>query len=130
MTELAGFDEIAIVGHFDLPTKYNERSPLYDTASSVYRDAAFAAMEELNAAGKIFEINSGAISRGWRTTPYPAPELLRHLHAIGGRICISSDAHAADAITCAFGQSEALALSCGFTELWELTVDGFRPVAL
>lgn len=129
VTELAGFEEIDIIGHFDLPTKYNERSPLYDTASSAYRDAAFAAMEKLNAAGKIFEINSGAISRGWRTTPYPAPELLKHLHAIGGRICISSDAHAASGITCAFEQSEAIARACGFTELWELTQDGFRPAA-
>ena len=129
VTELAAFDEISIVGHFDLPTKYNERFPLYDTGSAAYRDAAFAAMEALNAAGKIFEINSGAISRGWRTTPYPAPELLRHLHTIGGRICISSDAHAADAITCAFEQSEALARACGFTELWVLTAEGFRPEA-
>ena len=124
---LADYDEIAIVGHFDLPTKYNERFPLYDTASAAYRDAAFAAMEKLNAAGKIFEINSGAISRGWRTTPYPSPELLRHLRSLGGRICISSDAHSADAITCGFAESEALARACGFGELWTLTEEGFRP---
>jgi len=126
MTTLADFPEVSIVGHFDLITKFDERDALYDTASAAYRDAAFAAMEKLNAAGKIFEINSGAISRGWRTTPYPSEDLLRHLKSIGGRILISSDAHSADAITCGFDQSEALAKACGFTELWQFTGHGFE----
>lgn len=127
---MAAFPEISIVGHFDLPTKYNERAPLYDEASPRYRDAAFAALEKLSAAGKIFEINSGAISRGWRTTPYPAPELLRHLREIGGRICLNSDAHSAAAIDCAFDMCEELARACGFTELWHFTGGGFTPVKL
>ena len=125
---MAAFPEISIVGHFDLLTKYNERAPLYDETSKTYRDAAFAALETLSAAGKIFEINSGAISRGWRTTPYPAPELLRHLCELGGRICVSSDAHSANAIACAFDRCEALARETGFRELWHFTGAGFEPV--
>ena len=125
---LADFDEISIVGHFDLPTKYNEREALYDTFSPFYRDAAFAAMERLNAAGKIFEINTGAISRGYRTTPYPAPELLRHLRSLGGRICICSDAHAAKDIVCGFETAEVLARSCGFAEYQVFDGDGFSPL--
>ena len=127
---MAKYPEISIVGHFDLPTKYNERVPLYDTESRAYRDAAFAAMERLNAAEKIFEINSGAISRGWRTTPYPSEELLRHLKTIGGRICISSDAHRTADIDFAFDRSEALALSCGFTELWQFDGRNYQPVPI
>ena len=130
VSSLAAFPEVSIVGHFDLLTKYNERVALYDVDSPVYRDAAFAAMETLNAAGKIFEINSGAISRGWRTTPYPSEELLRHLHSLGGRVLISSDAHSADAMTCCFGQCEALAKRCGFTELWQFTGGGFEAVGI
>lgn len=130
VASLADFPEVSVVGHFDLVTKFNEREALYDVTSPLYRDAAFAAMEKLNAAGKIFEINSGAISRGWRTTPYPSEELLRHLHSLGGRILISSDAHSADAMTCAFEQSEALAKSCGFTELWEFNGSGFEAVGI
>ena len=124
---LADFDEISVVGHFDLPTKYYERKPLYDSASPIYRDAAFAAMELLIAAGTTCEINTGAISRGYRTTPYPAPELLRHLHALGGRICICSDAHAAKDIVCGFEAAEALAKSCGFTEYQVFDGSGFVP---
>ena len=127
--ELAGIAQADIVGHFDLLTKFDERYRLYDSGSRIYRDAAFAAMERLNAAGKIFEINTGAISRGYRSSPYPAPELLRHLKAIGGRITVSSDAHSAAAICCAFGKAEALAQSCGFTELWQFNGSRFDAVA-
>ena len=127
---MADMPEISIVGHFDLLTKYNERVPHYDTAAPVYRDAAVAAMEKLNSADKIFEINTGAISRGWRTTPYPAEELLRHLKGIGGRVCISSDAHKAENIAFGFDQAEALARSCGFTEVWQFNGTGFEAVKL
>ena len=130
LSAMADYSEIGIVGHFDLPTKYNERVQLYNTAAPAYRDAAFAAMEKLSAAGKIFEINSGAISRGWRTSPYPEPALLRHLRDIGGRICICSDAHDADAIDCAFDRCEALARDCGFKELWQFDGRDFAPVPL
>ena len=127
---IAQIPEVDIVGHFDLLTKYNEQGALYDTQSSWYRDAAFAAMETLNAAGKIFEMNTGAISRGYRTTPYPSPELLRHLHDIGGRIVISSDSHSASSICCAFDLCEQIARSCGFDELWYFNGSGFEPEKL
>ena len=128
--QLADIAQADIVGHFDLLTKFDEQHCLYNSGSKVYRDAAFAAMERLNAAGKIFEINTGAISRGYRSTPYPAPELLRHLNAIGGRITVSSDAHSAAAICCAFDKAEALAQSCGFTELWQFNGNRFEAVTI
>lgn len=129
LTKVADFEEISIVGHFDLLTKYNEQEPLYDTTAKYFRDAAYAAMEKLSAADKIFEINTGAISRGYRTSPYPSAELLRHLNKIGGRICISSDSHSAKDLTCGFEQAEQIARSCGFTELWEFNGSGFEPAA-
>ena len=130
MASMAQMPEVSIVGHFDLPTKFDERTRLYDTASPVYREAAFAAMETLHAAGKIFEINAGAIASGWRSTPYPSEELLRHLHAIGGRVCISSDAHSAAKMALGFDRCEALARACGFTEVWHFNGGGFEPVVL
>lgn len=127
---IADIAQASIVGHFDLLTKFDEQRRLYESGSRRYKDAAFAAMERLNAAGKIFEINTGAISRGYRTTPYPAPELLRHLKAIGGRITISSDAHSAAAICCDFEKAEALAQSSGFSELWQFNGNAFEAVRI
>lgn len=127
---IADMPEISIVGHFDLLTKYNEQGVLYDTDSAWYRDAAFASMEKLSAAGKIFEMNTGAISRGYRTTPYPSAELLRHLKSIGGRIMINSDAHTAEGICLAFDLCEQIARECGFEELWYFDGAGFVPEKL
>ncbi|HQQ40686.1 MAG TPA: histidinol-phosphatase HisJ family protein, partial [Clostridia bacterium] len=69
---LAKIPEVDIIGHFDLPTKFNETHGFYNEDSPAYTAAALEAMEALVKADKIFEINTGAISRGYRTTPYPS----------------------------------------------------------
>ncbi len=125
---LAGMPFVDIVGHFDLLTKFDERVHIFDQNSPRYESAAMAALEALCRADKIFEVNTGAIARGWRTTPYPAPELLREIKARHGRVLVSSDAHSRDAIACAFPETEALLRDLGFRERWEFTADGFVPI--
>ncbi|MBD5163045.1 MAG: histidinol-phosphatase [Oscillibacter sp.] len=128
--ELAGRVGRQIVGHFDSVTKFNEGGRFFDEDAPRYRNAALEALEALMEHDVIFEINTGAISRGYRTVPYPAPFLLRAIREKGGRICITSDTHHAETVACAFPQAAALADSCGFREAWVLTEDGFRPVGL
>lgn len=82
-----------IVGHFDLITKYNEDDVLFDTAHPRYRRAALAALDALADKPVLFEINTGAISRGCRRTPYPAPWILEELNARGAELILSSDCH-------------------------------------
>ena len=130
VSAIAQMPEADIVGHFDLVTKYNEREPLYDTAGAAYRDAAFAAMDRLNAAGKIFEINSGAMSRGYRAEPYPGDWILRELNRRGARIMLSSDSHAAVHVGYAFPQMAAYAKRCGFHTGWVLTAKGWEEAVL
>lgn len=127
---LAEIAEIDIVGHFDLITKFDERNHFFDAASPAYRNAALEAMEALVKKDKIFEINTGAISRGYRTTPYPSRELLEALKKMGGRITVTSDAHAADGVAYAFGAAEKLALACGFQEVWDFDGKEFVPVGI
>lgn len=121
---------VNIVGHFDLLTKFDERCGFFDAQSPAYRGAALEAMEMLVRAGKIFEVNTGAISRGYRTTPYPSKELLCALRDMGGRVTISADAHAVTGVACAFEQAEALIRACGFAEVWRLEGEKFVPVGL
>ena len=54
--------------------------------------------------GKIplFEVNTGAISRGYRTSPYPQMEFLRELHICGFCAVITSDCHDAEKLDCGF----------------------------
>mgnify|MGYP001183478611 CR=1 FL=1 len=127
---LAAIEKVDIIGHFDLITKFDEQYHFFLTDSPVYRSAAMEALETLVKADKIFEINTGAISRGCRTTPYPSRELIEAVHMLGGRITISSDAHSADAIVCAFDQAERLALDCGFREIWEFDGKTFVPAGI
>lgn len=88
------------------------------------------ALEKLLKRDVIFEINTGAISRGYRTSPYPAPFLLRAIREKGGRVCITSDSHSARTVLFAFDAAEALARACGFRETWVLTEQGFAPQKL
>ncbi len=128
--EFALASRCQIVGHFDLATRFNQKGRYFDEEDPRYRRAALEALEAAMAADAIFEINTGAISRGWRTSPYPAPFLLDAIRQGGGRICITSDAHDAGTVVCAFPQAAALAESRGFREAWVLGRDGFRPLSL
>lgn len=119
-----------IVGHFDLVTKLNGDGRLLDENAPRYRKAALEALSALLEHDVIFEINTGAISRGYRTAPYPAPFLLKAIREKNGRICITSDTHSSQTITCAFPMAAELAAACGFQEIWNLTEDGFQPVSL
>ena len=46
----------------------------------------------------VFEINTGAVSRGYRTTPYPAPDQIGYIRSMGGVLIMSSDSHSAKTV--------------------------------
>lgn len=105
-----------IIGHFDLITKFSNRGVVFDETSPVYQAAWQNAMKQL--AGKaVLEINTGAISRGYRTTPYPSPAMLRFWKELGGGVVINSDSHHKDTLLQSFHEAEQLALQQGFTKL-------------
>ena len=114
-----------IVGHLDLVTKFNEGDVHFDENNERYVAAAERAIKKLCAQGMIFEINTGAISRGHRTVPYPSKRFLEAIRREGGRITYSSDCHDGNYIACAFEESVALAKECGFEGFMKLTDNGF-----
>ena len=103
-----------IIGHFDLVTKFNEGGRLFDESDRRYLAPALEAAEYLSKKGGVFEINTGAMSRGYRTAPYPSRTLLRAIHDFGGAVVLSSDAHSCDAVCGYFADAVELAESCGF----------------
>lgn len=128
--------KVDIVAHFDLITKFDEEGQmpseqlLFNQKSPKYIEATHEAMKLLVNNNKIFEINTGAVSRGYRTTFYPSVPLLKQLKKLGGRITLSSDAHIPQ--NAGFGLDEAakLAESCGFKEVWQLKQGGFKPIKI
>ena len=119
-----------IIAHFDLVTKFNEPLPLFSPEDPAFRRVALDAVDALLPYDRLFEINTGAISRGYRVTPYPAPFLLKHIAQRGGRILLSSDAHDISGLLFQFDQSAQLARSCGFSTVWTLTTSGFVEIPL
>ena len=51
------------------------------------------ALDALSLAPVVFEINTGAISRGYRTEPYPAGWIVEELCRRGRKRILSSDCH-------------------------------------
>ncbi len=82
-----------IIAHFDLITKFNEGNCLFDTSNPRYIAAADKALNRLLAEDVIFEINYGAVARGYRTTPYPDDRIIKKIQNAGKRIIYSSDCH-------------------------------------
>lgn len=96
-----------IIGHFDLVTKFNEARRWFDPAHPRYRAAWQAAADQLLKTGKLFEINTGAMSRGYRTDAYPAREIRDYLRSAGARLILSSDAHRKEHLAFAFDRFAA-----------------------
>lgn len=128
LPKYGGFD---ILGHFDLVTKFIEREPdMFDTADPRYRDAAVRALEALAGKVRFFEVNTGAISRGYRTTPYPDPFLLQQMKRLGFSAVISSDCHDRNFLDCGYDMAKQLLVEAGFTEHFVLKDEGFVAIPL
>lgn len=95
-----------IIGHFDLIAKFCERTDLFDESDSRYARLAEAAALSLIKTGLPFEINTGAISRGHRSQPYPSLRLIDFIKDHGGRFILSSDSHCTDTLCGYFGRYE------------------------
>lgn len=130
LAQLPEYGKFDIIGHFDLITKHKEKEFLFDTTDKQYQWAAIEAAEAL--AGKIpyFEVNTGAIARGFRTTPYPEPFLLKEMLRLGFGVVISSDCHDSRLVDCYFDESRQLLRDCGFREQYVLKKEGFVPIEL
>lgn len=113
-----------ILGHLDLIVKLNAGSRFFDEDAPRYRRAALEALHAADPAATLLEINTGGVSRGYRTEPYPALFLLKEWRAMGGRVILTSDSHSADTVVYGYAQAAALARAAGFARSTLLTMGG------
>jgi histidinol-phosphatase (PHP family) len=99
--EMLSFD-FEILGHPDLVRKFNVRHPYFDENAGWYLKELEKTADAIAASGKIVEVNTGAISRGWLDDAYPSPSFRSMLRERGVRFILSSDSHSAETIDCAF----------------------------
>lgn len=121
---LAKLPPCAIIGHFDLITKFQHQKRLFDESHPRYRAAAESAIRALIPSGALFEVNVGAMVRGYRTAPYPAPELLKQIGKLGGEVIITGDCHDKKTLGAGFDTALAWVRACGFDRVVTLTEKG------
>ncbi len=119
-----------IIGHFDILTKFNEKYPFIDENDRAYRNMALEATDALLESGRIFEVNTGAMSRGWRKHPYPADFILKRIISKGGRLMVTSDAHDKSMLISGFDETETYLRELGAREIWTFKYDEFLPLEL
>lgn len=114
-----------ILGHIDLITKLNGGNRFFDEEAPRYKAAALKALHAVDPKTTVLEINTGGVARGYRDRPYPARFLLEEWRAMGGRIILSSDAHAANGILFGYDMAIEWAKAAGFDRTVVLTPSGF-----
>lgn len=119
-----------IAGHVDLVCKFNEKVPLFDENDPRYLAAAFEALDCALEKDMVIEVNTGAMARGYKTVPYPAPALLKRVKEKGGKVMVNSDCHDAKNLLFGYDVASELLLSCGFDSAMILRKHGFEEVAL
>ena len=126
VVKMANEVDYDIVGHFDLLTKFSEKYPdLIDITSNAYENLALEALREVRNKKEFFEVNTGAIGRGHRTLPYPAPFILDEMCRLDCKLILTSDCHNKDFLDVYFNEAKEYIKSHGFDTLYYLTNHGF-----
>ena len=108
MSELCERTNPDIIGHFDLVSKFNYPNKYFDEDSKAYQSTAYEALKCVSEGCGIIEMNTGAISRGYRPLPYPASFLLKFIKELKMEIILSSDSH--DCKNLCFGFEDCIKL--------------------
>ena len=113
-----------MVGHFDVITKFG----IMPEEDERYREIARNALARILKTCKYVEMNTGAITRGWRTVPYPMPYLLDTLRELGGEIVLNADSHNKDHLISCFDEAVELLKAHGFDHINMFNGTGFDRV--
>lgn len=115
-----------IVGHFDLITKYDEKDGFAFLNNPEYNALAEKYLLKALESDCIFELNTGAIARGYRTSPYPSLNLLRIMQRNGAKVMINTDCHNKENLDCFIKESRKLLKDVGFEYVYVLLDGEFK----
>ena len=112
-----------IIGHFDLVTKFTERGVPIDEMHPRYISAQDKALDKLLLTNAVFEVNTGAMARGYRTSPYPNFRVLGRIFEAERPVVLNSDCHSKDSLTFGFDYVRDMLSACHV-----YTVDTMREI--
>ncbi len=109
--------KFTILGHCDLIRKFNTTLKLFTENEMWYKQELLLTAIEIAKAGVIAEVNTGAIARGYMTSPYPSQDFLCLLKEHNVPVMINSDSHTSDALDCAYDIALMQIKKAGYKEL-------------
>ena len=109
-----------IIGHFDLITKFDELDTSLFLENANYNKIAEKYVKEAAKSGSLFEVNTGAISRGLRTSVYPNENLLHILKKLDAKLILASDSHNIETLNFGFDDAKKYLRDIGFSHLYTL----------
>lgn len=115
-----------IVGHFDLITKFDEIDVKRFLNNEEYLKLSEMYIKQALKSDVIFEVNTGAIARELRSTPYPNENLLHIIKKENGKLILSSDSHVVDTLDYNFKETRKMLSDIGFEYVYALSDNEFK----
>lgn len=119
-----------IVGHLDDITKFDELDRSLFLENLEYRRIAEGFTKKIAQSGCLIEVNTGAMARGYRTSPYPSAHLLSVLKDCDAKLVLCSDSHRVDTIAFGFEETKNYLYDFGFRKLYIPQKNGVRSYAI
>ena len=119
-----------IVGHFDLITKFDEIGESVLLNNKEYIKMACGYIKSAAEEDLIFEVNTGAMARGYRKSPYPSEDLLYTLKECDAKLILSSDSHSATTLDFYFKETKKHLKDIGFSSVYEFDGGEFKRIDL
>lgn len=105
-----------IVAHLDVIRKNNSGNIFFTEDDRVYQDEILKTLDIISLTNTIVEINTGGISRGHTSTPYPSIWVLEVCRDMDIPIMVNSDSHHPDNIDFYYDEAYAILKSIGFSK--------------
>lgn len=107
-----------IIGHFDLITKFDEKEKNRYLQNPSYWNLVERYCLHALKSGGIFEVNTGLVTRGYRSSFCPHERLLYLIYKNDGKITLSSDSHEIMTLQGCFNEARAMAKEIGFQYIY------------
>lgn len=122
--EMMDWPEVDIIGHIDLISKFNEHEEFFKFDAPWYLAAAKKCIDKGIRNGLVFEMNTGAIARKNRETPYPHPLLLKYMADNNAKLCVNTDCHDKNYLDLQIQECIDKAKDAGFEYLYKMSPKG------
>lgn len=107
-----------VIGHFDLISKFEEKGEGRYLQNPDYWNLAEKYCLEALKSERIFEVNTGLVTRGYRSSFCPHEKLLHLIYKNGGKITFSSDSHEIKTLQGCFDEVRAMVKEIGFQYIY------------